>query len=213
MVKINLKKLMATGAIIAVLGASALAAPTIMFEIEKAQAKQDPAIVSYQVVTLALYSSGLSLPDEPSDDIQIYCDFEKGLEYTGWLDKESKIVDGSHLAEELTERNIVYAIIDDEYYTENGTNLIQVTAQKTYPATKVEREDGTYFYMATYGGNLEGDKATITETLYILESEEMTLPSGYTLVSIDDIIPTSPYSALAGKTLYSEGKEEGVTLK
>lgn len=211
--KTIIKIVAAVVVVVAVIIAVSFVVPSIQFEMEKKKAKENPSSVAYQVVTLAIYSSGLSLPEESKDDVQIYCDFNRGLEYTDWLDNEAEILEGSYLAEELTERNIVYAIIDGEYYTENGDNLSKVTAEKIYDATKVEREDGTYFYMASYGGELVDDKAILTEVLYVLEGSEKTLPSDYTLISIDGTVPTKAYSELEGKTLCSKGNQEGVILK
>ncbi len=209
----NKKKLIATGAILVMTSLGVLGALGAKEAIQEKQLQTNPESIAYQLVSLSVYGSGITMDYElKSDDVQLYCNFESGLEYTGWLDKEKKLIDGEYLVEELSERDIEYAIIDGEYFTENGENLVEVIAEKVYPASKVEREDGTFFYTAPYGGVLEGDKVRLTSKLYVLEQEEMKLPVGYTLVSIENIISTKPFSDLNGKDLYSEGKD-GVTLK
>ena len=210
----NKKKILVTGAILAVTTLSIIGGIGAKSAIEEHQLLNDPDKVAFQLVSLSVYGSGITMDYElESDDIQLYCDFESGLEYTGWLDKERKLVSGEYIAEELTERDMKYAIIDGEYYTENGANLLEIIAEKIYPASKVVREDGTFFYTAPYGGVLVGDQVKLTSKLYILEQENMELPVCYTLKSVENIIPTKAYSELNGKDLYSEGKTDGITLK
>jgi hypothetical protein len=67
--------------------------------------------------------------------------------------------------------------------------------------------------MATWGGVVEGDKAKVTQKMYIVEEENLTLPPGYELVSIEGIIPTKSFSELENKDVYSQGKENILTLK
>lgn len=205
----NKKKIIATGAIVAVLGASILGLANNNFK-----KQEEPNITAFKVVSLSLYSTGLAFDKEiNSENVQIYCDFDEGLTYTDYTKKTNKIIDGEHLTEELVERDIVYSIIGGEYYTKNGENLIEATVERKYAATKAEREDGTYFYMAPWGGTVVGDQVIYQQKMYLLESEEMSLPIGYTLISIDNIIPTKSYNLLNNKDLCNEGKETNLILK
>ena len=205
----NKKKIIATGAVVA-----ALTLGVLGFTNSDLLNKETETQTAFKTVTLALKSSGIGFDEELKDEnFLIYCDFDNGLQVSEYTNRSKKIIDGEILAEEMVERNIQYAVIGNEYYTENGENLIEVIAQRTYDATKVERKDGTCFYMATWGGVVEGDKAKVTQKMYIVEEENLTLPPGYELVSIEGIIPTKSFSELENKDVYSQGKENILTLK
>lgn len=204
----NLKnKLATTGAIITVAGLCIGGFFLNKDKIELYKLQNNPAALSDKVVSMSMYSSGILFPNEHDGNISKYCDFEQGLRFTEWMKKSCKIIDGEYLSNELEKRKVDYAIIDDQFYTKNGENLVAVTAEKIYDAEKIDEGNGKFHYLALYGGTLDGDKAILRETLYILENSDLQLPAGYTLISVDEIISTKTYSELDGKDICSEGKE------
>lgn len=207
---LKITKNIATGALLAAL------ATTSVWTINKAI--EEKRLEYYDVGEAIVWSSRYDLRDNTFQPILnendiTYCNFDIGLKHFIEQKDNKKIIGVSYIIDELIKQNVDYAIIKNEFYTQNGENLVKVTVEYTYPATKTECEDGTIKYSAPNGGTLIGDKAIIQKSIYILEQDEMVLPVGCQLISIDEIIPTKPYSELQNKNIYSEHTDEGYTYK
>lgn len=136
---------------------------------------------------------------------------------------DTRVADGSKIANELDEQGVKYCEILDQYYTEAGSDIAiltyEVTTTEVIDAEKVSI-NGTVIYMAPEGYILDGKKCYCETTKLVTKIVPKSKDSNYANITIPNVskyelvdvkeVTTLTYDSICDQTLICDVQDGAV---